>query len=68
MQKNLGIRRQSADTLSKKVNELKGDVDKFINENICKQYMMINKNTLIVTKTEKYLAKNKLWETSERFR
>ena len=44
IQKNLGIKkRERADTLNNKVNELKGYVDKFINKNTCKTYMMINK-------------------------
>lgn len=58
MQKNLGIKkREGADTLNNKVNELKGYVDKFMNKNTCKEYMMINKNTPRVTRTKKYLAK-----------
>ena len=37
MQKNLGIKkREGADTLNNKVNELKGYVDKFMNKNTCK--------------------------------
>ena len=44
MQKNLGLKkREGADTLNNKVNELKGCVDKFMNMNTCKEYMMINK-------------------------
>ena len=58
MQKNLGIKkREGADTLNNKVNELKGYVDKFMNKNTCKEYMMINKNIPRVTRTKKYLAK-----------
>ena len=50
MQKNLGIKkREGADTLNNKVNELKGYVDKFMNKNTCKEYMMIKKNTPRVT-------------------
>ena len=46
MQKNLGIKkRQRADTLNNKVSELKGYVDKFMNKNKRKEYMMNNKNT-----------------------
>ena len=41
MQKNLGIKkREGADTLNIKVNELKGYVDKFMNKNTCKEYMI----------------------------
>ena len=44
MQKNLGIKKRGgADTLNNKVNELKGYVDKFMNKNTCKEYMMIIK-------------------------
>ena len=58
MQKNLGIiKKDGADTLNNKVNELKGYVDKFMNKNTCKEYMMINKNTPRVTSTKKQLAK-----------
>ena len=58
MQKNLGIKkREGADTPNNKVNELKGYVDKFMNKNKCKEYIMINKNTPRVTRTKKYLAK-----------
>ena len=58
MQKNFGIKkRQRADTLNNKVNELKGYVDKFMNTNTCKEYMMINKNTPRVTRTKKDFAK-----------
>ena len=58
MQKNLGKKkREGADTLNNKVNELKGYVDKFKNKNACKEYMIINKNIPRVTRTKKYLAK-----------
>ena len=58
MQKNLGIKkREGADTLNNKVNELKGYVDKFMNKNTCKEYLMITKNTPRVIRTKKYLAK-----------
>ena len=40
-----------------KVNELKGYVDKFMNNNTCKEYMIINKNIPTGTRTKKYLAK-----------
>ena len=46
-----------ADTLNNKVNELKGYVDKLMNKNTCKEYMIINKNIPRVTRTKKYLAK-----------
>lgn len=60
MQKSLGIKKRAgADTLNNKVNEVKGYVDKFMNQNTCKEYMMINKNTPRVTRSKKYLA-NKL--------
>ena len=49
--------REWADTLNNKVNELKGDVDKFLNRNTCKEYMMLNKNTPRLTRTKKYSAK-----------
>ena len=52
-------KRAGADTLNNKVNEVKGYVDKFMNQNTCKEYMMINKNTPRVTRSKKYLA-NKL--------
>ena len=40
MQKKLGIKkREGADTLNDKVNELKRYVDKFMNKNTCKEYM-----------------------------
>ena len=58
MQKNFGIKkREGADTLNNKVNELIGFVDKFMNKNTCKEYMIINKNIPRVTRTKKYLAK-----------
>ena len=58
MQKNLGIKkRQRADTLNNKVNELKGYVDKFMNKNTCKEYMIIIKIIQRVTRTNKYLPK-----------
>ena len=58
MQKNLGIKkREGADTLNNKVNELKGDFEKFMNKNTCKEYMIINKTIPRVTRTKKYLAK-----------
>ena len=58
MQKNLGIKkREGADTLNNKVIELKRYVDKFMNKNTRKEYMMINKNTRRVTRTKKYLVK-----------
>ena len=58
MKKNLGGKKgQRADTFNNKVNELKGYVDKFMNKNTCKEYMMSNKNTPRVTRTKKYLAK-----------
>ena len=41
---------QSLVTLSKKVNEVKGDVDKFMNENTYTEDM-IQKQTLRVTRT-----------------
>ena len=71
MQKTLGIKKRAgADTLNNKVNEVKGYVDKFMNQNTCKEYMMINKKTPRVTRTKKYLAKSELtinrqWENSE---
>ena len=60
MQKSLGIKKRAgADKLNNKVNEVKGYVDKFMIQNTCKEYMMINKNTPRVTRSKKYLA-NKL--------
>ena len=57
MQKSLGIKKRAgADTLNNKVNEVKGYVDKFMNKNTSKEYM-INKNIPRVTRTKKYLAK-----------
>ena len=50
MQKSLGIKkREGADTLNNKVNEQKGYVEKLMNKNTCKDYMMINKSTPRVT-------------------
>ena len=49
-----------ADTLSNKVNKLKGVVDKFMNKNTCKEYMMIKTKSPRVTRTKKYLAKSEL--------
>ena len=41
MKRNLGIKnREWADTLSNKVNEIKEYVDKFMNENKCKEYIL----------------------------
>ena len=61
MQKNLGIKkREGADTLNNKVNELKGYVDKFMIKNTCKEYMIINKNIQRVTRTKKYLPKKRI--------
>ena len=55
MQKSLGIKKRAgADTLN---NKVKGYVDKFMNQNTCKEYMMINKNTPRMTRTKNYLAK-----------
>ena len=60
MQKSLGIKkREGAETLNNKVNELKGYVDKFMNKNTCKEYMTININTPRVNRSKKYSA-NKL--------
>ena len=44
-------KKEGADTLNNKVNKLKGYVDKFMNKNTCKEYMMINKNTPRMTRT-----------------
>ena len=35
-------KREWADTPKNKVNELKQDIDKFINKNTCQEYMMLN--------------------------
>ena len=44
MQKSLGIKKRAgADTLNNKVNEVKGYVDKFMNQNTCKEYMRLTK-------------------------
>ena len=47
-------KREGAETLNNKVNELKGYVDKFMNKNTCKEYMIINTNIPRVTRTKKY--------------
>ena len=53
-------KREWSDTLRNKVNELKEDVDNFMNKNTFKEYMMITKKSPSVTKTEKNLSKSEL--------
>ena len=50
---NLGTKKRDwADTISNNVNDLKQDVDKFMNKNTCKEYMMTYKKSQKVTRTK----------------